>query len=195
MTDIVRRHSHSLVVDTLINTPLAVYDNWLIITFDYSGHKVVAIRANNSRYMTEFCDQVNKNNEIGMSCNQYDPEPVFAEWDAAQAAGNVTLSTVLTVAEEKQFQAHWFYQIYIANDLNKYYNELVADLTLTDQQRRDRYCGSVRAYEFDEATCASLVNIRFDLGRRPRSNEMTLTKVPSRFKKMIDEMSRILVQV
>jgi len=193
-SDITRRGSGSLTYDVLSNTPAAIYDGYGIITFDYLGHKVVAIQANNSRYHTEFCDQINKNNEIGQQCTSYDPEPIFAEWDAAQGAGNVTLGAVLTNAEAKQYQAHWFYQVYVANDLNSLYNELVADLTLTDSQRRERYFGSCRAYEFDDANCASFVTIRFDTGRRPRANEMLMTKVPGRFKKMIEEMNQIIIE-
>ena len=192
--DILRHEDTFVQVDVITNTTGGAYENFEIISLHPNAHKVVVIRANNSRYITEFCSQVEKNSEAGQNCNPYDPEPIFADWDAAQAAGNITLGANLTGEERRKYTAHWFFQLYVSNDLNGLYNELIADLTLTDSQRRERYFGTCRAYEFDNATCANFVTIRFDTGRRPRSNEMTLLKVPGRFKKMIDEMGSIIIE-
>jgi len=191
--DIVRRSDTYIMEDTLSNTAGATYDGYVIIQLAPNIHKIVVIRPN-GRYTTEFCDQIEKNSEIGQSCNEYDPDPIFAEWDAAQGAGNITAGLVLNNSEVNKHTANWFYQVYVANDLNGLYNELVADVGLTDSQRRERYFGTCRAYEFDNATCANFVTIRFDTGRRPRAGEMTLLKVPGRFKKMIDEMRRIIIE-
>lgn len=191
--DISRQRDTYIQVDTITNTTGAAYENFRVVQLFPNIHKVVVIRPN-GRFQTEFCDLVNKNNEEGQTCNSYNPEAIFADWDAAQAAGNITIAADLTGAERRKYTAHWFYQIYAANDLNGLYNELVADLTLTDSQRRERYFGSCRAYEFDDASCATLVTVRFDTGRRPREAEMTLLKIPGRFKKMIDEMRQIIIE-
>ena len=191
--DILRKPDSFVQVDVITNTTGLAYENFEIISLHPNSHKVTVIRPN-GRYETEFCSAVERNSEAGQNCDPYDPEPIFADWDAAQAAGNITLSTNLTNAEQNQYTAHWFYQMYVANDLNGLYTELIADITLTDTERRNRYFGACRAYEFDDATCATLVTVRFDTGRRPRAGEMTLTKVPGRFKRMIDEMGSIVIE-
>jgi hypothetical protein len=187
MTDITRHDSGPITLDILSNTPGGAYDGFKILNINRHTHKVAVIRTNGAT-MTEFYDSV------GKSRTQYNPDPVFAEWDAAQGAGNITLSTRLNRSDRKLYQFVWFYAFYMLPNLQDLYNYLQADLTLTIKQRKLMYSGAAQGWEVARVDADAMAAIRFDNNKRPKYAVTGLTRVPIRFKKMIEEMSRAVFE-
>lgn len=166
------------------------YANYRIINVPPNDYKIVyQVSATNTNTGIAYCNRVLQ--EADPNCEVYDPDPIYAAWDAAQQVNGQNL----TPANRRQWLYVWHYESNILKRMRSVRNWLTTQSGYTLNRQRNTFIGTLLGWNFPTADAEACAVIMIDNGLTCNWDETGRDRMDNIEKRIADELHDAVIEL
>jgi len=166
------------------------YVNYRIIAVAPNDYKVVyQPSAANTNTEIAYCNKVLQDDDP--SCNVYDPDPVYAAWDAASQVQG----PALTPANKRKWLYVWHFENYLLQRFRSHKVWLNTQSGWTLVARHRSFMGALMAHGIDDVWADSCATIMIDNDNTCHYDDTGRDHMNGNEKRMIDELHDAIIEL
>lgn len=186
---LIRRGGSFIDRFVLQNTTDPAFEGYIVIVVASTEHKIVyQVGPANDETFTAFC---NRNDPDDTTCNIFDPDPVYEEWDLATQVPDGDL----TPANRRKFLWAWIYQVHVKKAVAEVEEWLTTLSGLSPAASRRVLSGAYLGWGLDADDATDCAALTVDQDLICTYSETGLIHVTGRIKRLVEDLDKAVLDL